>query len=96
MTSSGKRPYRSENLWNTNNASAWPMELYRWFLGRNVPLRDEKGNIIKGYGTLHDIEDRKRAEESVRSSEAYLAEAQRLSHTGSWAWSPDHDIRVLV
>ncbi len=66
---------------------------YRWFLGRNVPLRDEKGNIIKWYGTLHDIEDRKRAEESVRSSEAYLAEAQRLSHTGSWAWSPDQDIR---
>jgi PAS domain S-box-containing protein len=66
---------------------------YRWFLGRNVPLRDEKGSIIKWYGTLHDIEDRKRAEESVRSSEAYLAEAQRLSHTGSWAWSPDQDIR---
>jgi C4-dicarboxylate-specific signal transduction histidine kinase len=24
----------------------------------------------------------------LRRSEAYLAEAQRLSHTGSWAWSP--------
>src|SRR6202040_3059700 len=32
--------------------------------------------------------EQKRAEESLRSSEAYLAEAQRLSQTGSWAWNP--------
>jgi PAS domain S-box-containing protein len=32
-----------------------------------------------------DIRERKRAEEALRRSEAYLAEAQRLSHTGSWA-----------
>ena len=31
--------------------------------------------------------ERKRAEEKLRQSEAYLAEAQRLSHTGSWAWN---------
>jgi len=66
---------------------------YRWFLQRNVPLRDETGKIVKWYGTGIDIEERKRAEESLRSSEAYLAEAQRLSHTGSWAWSPDTDLR---
>jgi PAS domain S-box-containing protein len=66
---------------------------YRWFLQRNVPLRDESGNIVKWYGTGFDIEERKRAEESLRSSEAYLAEVQKLSHTGSWAWSPDEDIR---
>jgi len=44
-------------------------------------------------GAVTDITDHKRAEESVRRSEAYLAEAQRLSQTGSWAWSPDEDIR---
>ena len=31
---------------------------------------------------------RKLAETARRESEAYLAEAQRLSHTGSWAWAP--------
>src|SRR5438067_1861720 len=31
---------------------------------------------------------RKLAERARRESEAYLAEAQRLSHTGSWAWTP--------
>ena len=35
-----------------------------------------------------DIEDRKRSEEALRRSEAYLAEAERLSHIGTWAWNP--------
>ncbi len=30
--------------------------------------------------------ERKRAEETLRRSENYLAEAQRLTHTGSWVW----------
>ena len=34
-----------------------------------------------------EITARKRADEELRRSEAYLAEAQRLSHTGSWAWN---------
>jgi len=66
---------------------------YRWQLDRGVPLRDEDGKIVKWYGVTTDIEDRKRAEEALRGSEAYLAEAQRLSQTGSWAWSPGEDIR---
>jgi PAS domain S-box-containing protein len=35
-----------------------------------------------------EILERQRAEESLRKTEAYLADAQRLSHTGSWAWAP--------
>ena len=61
---------------------------YRWHLDRGVPLRDEDGNIVKWYGVATDIEDRKCAEQKLRESEAYLAEAQRLSQTGSWAWNP--------
>ena len=58
---------------------------YRWFLIRDNPLRDEHGHILRWYGTRTDIEGRKQAEEALLSSEAYLAEAQRLTHTGSWA-----------
>jgi PAS domain S-box-containing protein len=60
---------------------------YRWFLLRNVPLRDEAGSIVKWYGTATDIEERHRAEDALRRSEAYLAEAQRLSKTGNFGWS---------
>src|SRR5262249_6231349 len=49
---------------------------YRWFLFRAAPLRDENGNIVKWYGVNTDIEDRKRAEERLRRSEAFLAKAQ--------------------
>jgi PAS domain S-box-containing protein len=59
---------------------------YRWLLIRNVPLRDKPGNIVKWYGTAIDIEERHRAEDALRRSEAYLAEAQRLSRTGSFGW----------
>jgi PAS domain S-box-containing protein len=34
-----------------------------------------------------EITARKRADEELRRSEAYLSEAERLSHTGSWAWN---------
>jgi PAS domain S-box-containing protein len=60
---------------------------YRWFLTRGVSLRDAEGRIIKWYGTNTDIEDRKRAENELRRSQAYLAEGERLSHTGSAAWN---------
>jgi PAS domain S-box-containing protein len=39
---------------------------YRWFLVRAVPLRDEHGKILKWYGILADITERKRAEERLR------------------------------
>ena len=54
-------------------------------------LQDASGNR-EFVGAATDVTSIKRAEEELRKSEAYLAEAQRLSQTGSWAWSPDHDI----
>ena len=60
---------------------------YRWFLVRGVPLRDRHGDIVKWYGTLTDIEDRKRAEEALQQSQLYLVEGQRLAHMGSWAFN---------
>jgi hypothetical protein len=45
---------------------------YRWFLVRAVPLRDETGNILKWYGVLTDIEDRRQAEQALRRSETEL------------------------
>ena len=41
---------------------------YRWFLVRAVPLRDERGNLLRWYGVLMDIEDRVQAEQALRES----------------------------
>jgi PAS domain S-box-containing protein len=37
-------------------------------------------------GAVTDITERKRADEALRRSEGYLAETERLTRTGSWAW----------
>jgi PAS domain S-box-containing protein len=64
---------------------------YRWFLVRGVPLRNSYGKVIRWYGTLTDIEDRRRAEETLQlisrdlwESKARFEEAQRITHVGYW------------
>ncbi len=61
---------------------------FRWHHARGEPLRDRQGRVIQWYGLTVDIDEGKRAEDRLRRSEAYLAEAQRLSHTGSFGWTP--------
>ena len=52
-----------------------------------LPVFDKSGRFIGYRGVGRHITDRKRAEEALRRSEAYLAEAQRLSHTGTVAFN---------
>src|SRR5277367_2080340 len=61
---------------------------FRWLHARCEPLRDRHGRIIHWYGLSVDIDEGKQAEDRLRRSEAYLAEAQRLSRTGSFGWTP--------
>jgi PAS domain S-box-containing protein len=72
---------------------------YRSFLVRGVPLRDPHGQIVKWYGTLTDIEDRKRAEqerEKLRQLEAGLAHMNRVSMMGEMAVSLAHEIKQPI
>jgi PAS domain S-box-containing protein len=64
---------------------------YCWVLKRAFPLFNNAGRVLAWYGSNIDVHDWKQAEQKLRESEAYLTEAQRLSHTGSWAWCPDTD-----
>jgi PAS domain S-box-containing protein len=72
---------------------------YRWFLVRGVPFRDQHGKIVKWYGTLTDIEDRKRAEqerEKLRQLEDHLGHINRVSMLGEMAASLSHEIKQPI
>jgi PAS domain S-box-containing protein len=57
---------------------------YRWFLAHYNPLLDDQGKIDRWYVTATDIEDRKRAEAEIEQAYLRLAEAQKVSKTGSF------------
>jgi PAS domain S-box-containing protein len=95
--------------WRTAFASGEPFEnearhrsatgAYRWFLVRAVPLRDKQGEIVKWYGVLTDIEERKRAEderERLRRFESELAHTNRLSMLGELTVSLAHEINQPI
>jgi PAS domain S-box-containing protein len=77
---------KSEEYWEATIASGQPAQIehrvrradgqYRWLLARGVPLRNELSQIVKWYGTATDIDNRKRAEETLRQS---AKELQALS-----------------
>jgi PAS domain S-box-containing protein len=72
---------------------------YRWFLVQALPLRDKQGKIVKWYGTLTDIEERKRAEEErerLRQMETRLAHTNRLSMLGELTASLAHEINQPI
>ena len=58
----------------------------RYMYGIGHPLVRPSGETDEFVGAVMDITESKRAEESLRQTEGYLAEAQRLTHTGSWVW----------
>jgi PAS domain S-box-containing protein len=60
--------------------------VYRWFQVRGLPVRDADGRILRWCSLLTDIDERKRAEDALKRSEAFLAEGQRLSRIGNFSW----------
>ena len=96
-----RRP-NGANAMNVPWQSSWRLEFFRHTRrvfrkdGSRVPVLVGGARMQspdEGVVFVLDLSEQKRAEEKVRISESYLAEAQRLSQTGSWAWSPEQDIR---
>src|ERR1700676_2899690 len=86
---------RAEEEWRAAFAAGEPFEkearlrradgAYRWFMLRAAPLRDERGNVVKWYGTSVDIEDRKRAEAALQEAQDKLAHVPRAVAMGELA-----------
>ncbi|HET6995243.1 MAG TPA: PAS domain-containing protein, partial [Chitinophagaceae bacterium] len=51
----------------------------------NSVLRDQQGNVITILSLVHDVTERKIAEEQLKQSETHLAEAQKVAKMGSWS-----------
>jgi PAS domain S-box-containing protein len=99
--------------WQASLASGEPFECearvrradgaYRWMLHREVPVRDESGQIVSWYGSSVDIDDRvteheqlEHERERLRRLEAELAHKNRVSMLGEMAASLAHEIRQPI
>jgi PAS domain S-box-containing protein len=69
---------------------------YRWFVVRVAPQWNKRGKIVKWFGTLTDIEDRKRAEEERERLRADLAHVNRVSTLGELAASVSHELKQPI
>jgi C4-dicarboxylate-specific signal transduction histidine kinase len=65
---------------------------YRWTVSRATALRDGDNRIVRWYGTLTDIEDRRRAEETLRQAQADLAHITRVTTMGELTASLAHEL----
>src|SRR6266853_685838 len=65
---------------------------YRWSQARAEPMRDEAGRIVHWYGVAVDIDDRKRAEEALRATQAKLSRASKIATVSELAASIAHEI----
>lgn len=65
---------------------------YHWFQTRAVPVRDKRGKLIKWYGVINDIEDRKRAEKL----QADFAHINRVNTMGELTASLAHEIKQPI
>ena len=79
LTDGVTRQGKDEVFWRKDGTS-FPVDY------TSTPVREADGAIIGATVVFTDITERKHADAALRSSEARLAEAQRVAHIGSWEW----------
>jgi PAS domain S-box-containing protein len=91
--------------WQTALASGEPLEqevraknaagIYRWFLNRNIPLRDDDGKVLKWYGILFDIDALKETEQTLQMREHELRGIIETIPSMLWSTSPTGESTYL-
>jgi len=80
-----ERVSRERTEWDFEHRLLMPDGSIKYLRVVGHPSRDASGSF-EFVGAVTDITERKRGEEALRRSEGYLAEAQKLTRSGSWAW----------
>ncbi|MBW4620411.1 MAG: PAS domain-containing protein [Cyanosarcina radialis HA8281-LM2] len=80
------QPFEAEIRYRTKTGD------YRWVLSRALPLKDERGQIVKWLGTSTDIDDRKQFEKE----RSRLLERERLARSEAEAANRAKDEFVAV
>ena len=81
-----ERVSRERKEWDFEHRLLMPDGSVKYLRAVGHPSEDD-ANGFEFVGAVTDITERRRAEEELRRSEGYLTEAQRLTHSGSWAWN---------
>ena len=66
--------------------------VYRWLHTRGEPLRDANGRIVRWYKLTTDVDDQKKAEEALQTSQAELAHVTRVTSMGELTASIAHEL----
>jgi hypothetical protein len=89
----------NDKAWRASLVSGKPMSIevrvrradgqYRWHASRRVPLRDEKGNVVRWYSVGIDIDDQKRAEAALRDREREFSQLVDMVPSHLWRLTPE-------
>jgi PAS domain S-box-containing protein len=66
--------------------------VYRWYQGTAEAMRDSDDNIVQWYGLSVDIDERKRAEDRLRQTQAELARATQIATVAELSASIAHEL----
>ena len=66
--------------------------VYRWFQTSLQPLKNQEGEVVRWYGILADVDDLRRAEESLRLTQEKLSQAMQIGALSEFAASVIHEI----
>jgi PAS domain S-box-containing protein len=87
-----KKALASGNSFGVEHRTRRADGVYRWYLSRAEPLRDEDGQILQWFGVGIDIDERKRAEDHLRETRVKLARASRIATVAELSASIAHEL----
>ncbi len=69
---------------------------YRWFAVSGAPLKAGDGHVLRWYGVMIDIDDRRKAEEAIRESEGKFRDYAETASDWFWEMGPDYKFTLLT